>query len=544
MPIVDVPELGRVEFPEGTSVEVMTMAIKAALRPNNLQRLVSEKSALERAAIGMGEAFNTLGRGATEKGMQFLQHVGDVTPEQLAAFRQETGMQRELAEPVLSTPVGFAGNLVGNVAAIAPTAMIPGANTIAGSAAIGGLSGALMPTVGDESSAVNAALGASLGGIGGAIGQGIGRLNSPVRARLSPEAQALAQRAQQAGIPLDAADLTGSRPLQAMRSTLENMPLVGARAQADKAAKAAAFNRAVGETFGAPADALTPAVMAPAKATLSQGFEDVATRNLLSPDQTFVRQIADLTNKARREYTPDMARILNNKVDDVLALIDSQTGQIPGKAYRRMDTELGKLMKGGGDKAELIGQLRGVLRDAMDRSISPDDRAAWRMLRRQWANMKTVEPLVAKNAEGNVSPRELLNKVATRDKSTAYLGGGDLGELGRIGKLFVAEPIPDSGTAQRSMWQRMLMGGMPDVAAGSLVGAGALGLTGDPTAAIAAGLGGAVGIPLAARAALRNPRWLSEGLLSEDAMLRHPYVMDALRTLPAALPAGLLGTFN
>ena len=49
---------------------------------------------------------------------------------------------------------------------------------------------------------------------------------------------------------------------------------------------------------------------------------------------------------------------------------------------------------------------------------------------------------------------------------------------------------------------------------------------------------------LAARAALKNPRWLTEGLLSEKALTRNPYLLDALRALPASLSAGLLGTVN
>jgi hypothetical protein len=514
--------------------------------PSASQQLVENMPAWERALVGAGEAFNTLGRGTKQKGMEFLNYIGDLPPDQLEAFKRETAAQRELAQPVLSTPAGLAGNLVGNVAAIAPTAMLPGANTVAGSAAIGALSGALMPTVGDESSLTNAALGGGLGAAGGAIGRGISRLNQPVRARLSAEAADLAAQAQARGIPLDAADLSGSRPLQSMRATLENLPLVGGRAQADKAAKMAAFNREVGKTFGANADALTPEVMAAAKSGLSAGFDDLTARNILSPDQTFVQQIADLTVKARREFTPDLARILNNKVDDALALIDDQTGQIPGKAYRRLDTELGKMMKGGGDKAALIGDLRQVLRETMDRSISPQDQAAWRALRKQWASMKTVEPLVAKNAEGNVSPRMLLNRVATQDRSTAY-GGGDLAELGRIGKLFVAEPIPDSGTAQRTFWQNLLTGYAPTVgnlAAGSGLGAATLAATGDPYAAAGVGALGGLGIPLAARAALKNPRWLTEGLLSDEQLTRNPYVLDALRALPASLSAGLLGTVN
>lgn len=56
------------------------------------------------------------------------------------------------------------GAIAGNVAAFAPAALIPGVNTIAGGAALGAVSGALQPTVGDESRLANAGIGMVAGG--------------------------------------------------------------------------------------------------------------------------------------------------------------------------------------------------------------------------------------------------------------------------------------------------------------------------------------------------------------------------------------------
>ena len=58
------------------------------------------------------------------------------------------------------------GNIVGNVAMLAPTALIPGANTVTGAATIGALQGALL-TPGDIKERAKAA---AVGGVGGAVG--------------------------------------------------------------------------------------------------------------------------------------------------------------------------------------------------------------------------------------------------------------------------------------------------------------------------------------------------------------------------------------
>lgn len=60
------------------------------------------------------------------------------------------------------------GSIAGNVALLAPTAMIPGANTMAGAATVGAIAGAVQPTLGDESTLGNVATGAAFG-IGGKV---------------------------------------------------------------------------------------------------------------------------------------------------------------------------------------------------------------------------------------------------------------------------------------------------------------------------------------------------------------------------------------
>lgn len=68
-------------------------------------------------------------------------------------------------DPLMQTKAGIAGNVAGQVGGAIPSAFIPGAATIRGGAAIGGLQGFLSPTTGNDSVLENTATGAALGGI-------------------------------------------------------------------------------------------------------------------------------------------------------------------------------------------------------------------------------------------------------------------------------------------------------------------------------------------------------------------------------------------
>lgn len=110
----------------------------------------AEMSGLEKFNAGMGMGMTNIGRG-------LAQSVG-MGPTQ--AETRETGARDA---PLLDTGAGFAGNVAGNVAAFAPLAMVPGANTVGGAATIGALMGMAQPA-GTYERLGNMAVGGALGG--------------------------------------------------------------------------------------------------------------------------------------------------------------------------------------------------------------------------------------------------------------------------------------------------------------------------------------------------------------------------------------------
>lgn len=107
-------------------------------------------SGTDRFFTGVGKGMTDLARGTG----QMLGLVDQQTIKEAA--------DRDAA--LMDTTGGMAGNLTGNLAMLLPTAFIPGANTLAGSAAIGAASGLLTP-VAEDNVALEKAKSAAIGGV-------------------------------------------------------------------------------------------------------------------------------------------------------------------------------------------------------------------------------------------------------------------------------------------------------------------------------------------------------------------------------------------
>lgn len=102
----------------------------------DMQRMAdptSGMSGLEKFRAGTGKAFADIGRGAAQ-----LVNMGP-SGEEVREMRQRDA-------PLMSTGAGFAGNVAGNVAALAPAALLPGAGAIPAAGALGAVTAGLQPT--------------------------------------------------------------------------------------------------------------------------------------------------------------------------------------------------------------------------------------------------------------------------------------------------------------------------------------------------------------------------------------------------------------
>lgn len=172
--LIDVPGHGEVEFPDDMTDEQISAAIQSNLSPEPTSGMTPG----DLRWAGAGRAVVNAGRGIAY-GAQQIPRPGDLagafatgrTPR-LDAVREGIAEDARLDEPLLATKEGRQGNLLGTIGVLAPTALIPGANTFSGASLIGAGSGfALTPGSAEER------LGAAkYGAAGGLVGKAGGDL--------------------------------------------------------------------------------------------------------------------------------------------------------------------------------------------------------------------------------------------------------------------------------------------------------------------------------------------------------------------------------
>jgi hypothetical protein len=124
---------------------------KVRARPQPMKADPTEgMSGFDKFAAGMGKAMVDTARG-----------VGQFIPGLVS--REDVAESRKLDASLMNTGAGTAGNVAGNIAMLAPTALIPGAATIRGGAAIGALTGAIQPSVSTGETIGNTVLGGVAG---------------------------------------------------------------------------------------------------------------------------------------------------------------------------------------------------------------------------------------------------------------------------------------------------------------------------------------------------------------------------------------------
>lgn len=448
-----------------------------------------------RGVVGAGQAVDSLIRGVAQ--------LTDTTTPEMEARSRELG--QVVAGDLPTTGGRAAADLAmlfapGGAAAKLPTL----ATRMGGQAAIGAGFGALQAEDAPGQRLWNALIGGALGGAGEAVGSGL----RAAGARVAPQAKAVYERAKDFGIDVLPSQLTDVPFISRLQGMMRNLPGNGAAEAFDT--QRAQFTSAVGRLIGAEGDRLTPDVFSAARQRIGNEFERLTAQNQLKLEDALLGRLGDIQREAADLGEEGTARAVSSIVDRVLG--QSKDGALPGRAYQSIDTQLGKLARAGGEKGYFLSEVREALRDAMDSSISPQTSQAWQAARRQWRDMKAIEPLVAKAEDGIISPAQLMGRVTADRAGRASMAQGTRGELGDLARVGQALKAPQSsGTAENMLaggalnpvnWPGLLAG----VFAGRTVGR-----------------------------ALNNPR-LADFIVSNEA---RPAVANALATVPSPLSLAL-----
>jgi len=370
-----------------------------------------------------------------------------------------------------SAPVG---NIVGNVAMLAPTAMIPGANTMAGAATIGALQGALL-TPGDVKERAKSA---AFGGAGGIAGAGLSRMiNGAAPAAVNPNARMLASE----GISLTPGQNAGGA-LKAFEDKATSIPILGnvinnARRKGLEDFNKAAINRAT--LPGMNVDGVGSGAVQDLRQGLGQAYDNILANsraNVLDPkyvqDMAQLRQmVAALPARERQAFDS----ILNREVSGRMApngMVNSENLQAVKSG---MNDQIGNFANSTDGYQRQLGQALkqadANFRDLISRA-NPQNAKDLQAIDKAYANFKRIQRAASSvgSEEGVFTPAQLHNAVKaldrTKDKRAFSEGDALLQDLTSAGKDILPSKVPDSGTAGRLMNNMFSLGGLTSTAGG------------------------------------------------------------------------------
>jgi hypothetical protein len=419
----------------------------------------------------LGAGMRALVRGGTNLIQGKDADLGGSYDRALADIR---GRDKQFAEehPVASMVGNVAGGLaLGNLGGKAVSTVSSMPRNIAKGAGTGAAYGALNGFGAGEGGLDNrleaAGQGAMMGGgLGAAVplaGATVARVISPVRNRLTPEQQRLAGVAKTEGIPLTAAQATGSRPLNNVESTFGTLPLTAGPQQAVGQAQRVAFNRAALRHIGETGDSLAPDVLLRARQRIGGDFNKLAAQTTVDLDVPFVTKITDVANEYDKLLEVQKKPIFEKFVREILAVGTDMKGTV----YQKLRSDLGRMAKNYRKNdptlAEALRGLRDALDDAADRSVPPPLKGEWDKARLEYSNLKTLEKAMSNTtagaAAGNLQPTQLAQAVSQQYPEGYGLGYGPMNDLSKVGTSFVRDNVPNSGTAERSLMTSLLTGG-------------------------------------------------------------------------------------
>ena len=384
-------------------------------------------------------------------------------------------MARELSQEDLSrdrenAPItSFVANMVGSV----PSAVAAGPRMLA-QAGLGALTGAASANGGIDERGEGALIGGLLGTAGQLAASGINRVAKGASDLIAPEVRKTAQRLKSLGIPVRLSQLADSKFLSAIDMALSKVPFSGANKSQEAQRKA--FTKALSSTFGENADTITDDVLGAAKGRLGKSYDALLKNTDIPIDrQSFAQQLSQLVGDLSLETDDAGAAFLAKQADNILNTIDNNGGVLTGKMYQK----LRQTLKGARGTNFSVGQIQKFVDDTVRNSVPDNIGQQLGQIDGQYRNMKIAEKLYGQlqNSTGQIRPETVYNAAKSNIPDLAYGGGGELGDLARVGRL-LKPTIPDSGTATQVFGGAALGGAGAGAFFEPTIAAGALGTMG------------------------------------------------------------------
>lgn len=413
------------------------------------------------------------------------------------ATREDVAERRRLDTDLDKRYAANAGNLLSNL----PLAFLPGAATVRGAAAIGGLAGLAAPSVSTTETLGNAVL----GGAGGAGGQMVGNriaqliggrsalpqprstantnvtvgpssstsaatvsatpqisartsqfvpVGDDVSAGLTDGQRTAMAAGQRLGMRTTPGQASGSKVLQQLEAKLESQPASSGTFFDIKRNNARTLNRAVAAEMGEQADDISADVLDRAYTRMGGVFDSVAddVPRAVDPD-AFLARLAEV--EAQNEGMLSESLLDNSLVRRYFTLAES--GQPTGAQLNNLQSQLGKAANSkrmtDPAQAQALREVQNLILDDIGRGLTPEAEQAFREARRQYRTFAMVadKPNILNPATGTVSGPNLASTLQRTDRTGYALGRTDspMYDAARFSQAF--KPlVGDSGTATRS----------------------------------------------------------------------------------------------
>jgi hypothetical protein len=414
------------------------------------------------------------GQLALEGAGKFVSDTLTGLKQRLAPDAQTKAMERQVSETeardaaLMDTTAGKVGNVLGAVGMSAPAAFIPGANTYAGTALIGGIQGLLNPTKSGDSVAWNTAAGVGGGLLGQAVGNGISRV-------IRPQTPANVKLLQSEGVTPTMGQILGGTA-QKIEDKLTSVPLVGDVIQSARGKSLDELNKAVYRRslngLGEVPTTVGRQSVDDVATTLSNQYNKILPRGKFTYDPQVNGEISKISQVVDSALPPELGKRFQKILDDQVFNKMTSAGTMSGESYKEAYSQLGTFARGlkgdqNFDNRQLGDALRSVqeaLRSGFTRS-NPKLASELAQVDSAYSNYARLRAAAAMQGatEGKITPTQLAAAVKAGDRSLGHgayaRGKAPMQDLSDAAKAVLSSQYPDSGTAGRAGLGLLAAGG-------------------------------------------------------------------------------------
>lgn len=387
------------------------------------------------------------------------------------------------ANPTAFTAGEVSGGVLaslGGEAALARLGAAPGfLRSFAADAGVGAANAAGSADAPNESRGMNALFGAAISGAGSAIGSGLTR---GISRTIAPEARDINKLYESGVRPTPGQRFVNrgvmGRILNNTEEALQSVPIVGAaisgaRQEARDQFQIGAFNEALREVGEQIPKGMGPgtAPQAYAQKTFDRVYAEARSGMTLQADEELAQDLAGIDQFVSTLAEPSAKRFNAVFKNVVGRRAENGGGQIDGKAYKDMISDLGKQIRsirdnpnGDYELAEALDELKSVLDNAARRHSDPDAVALLDAADAGYAKLVRIEDAArrAGGDAGTFTPAQFdrsVQKMSGGTRSKAYLRGDALmQDYAEQGKNLV-DRIPNSGSIDRGLAATTIAGG-------------------------------------------------------------------------------------